>query len=182
MNSANSKILNAKTVYSTVKQQAWSAVIAVGALLVTLFLVGSSYFVGIVKSVNAERDIPHDAELRFGLLLGGLLLTLFYLVILAVRHWPLREKAKLKPCSAKQKELQKALTPERYIVAGSALIVVFIGADAYGLPVLGEVTGVLVGIAFVAPLGIVLNEWGDLSEHFEPKRKVKGSTAWADYC
>ena len=74
MNSANSKILNAKTVYSTVKQQAWSAVIAVGALLVTLFLVGSSYFVGIVKSVNAERDIPHDAELRFGLLLGGLLL------------------------------------------------------------------------------------------------------------
>lgn len=137
------------------RHQRW-AVLTVGPLAGLLIF---------LTLIDVTKEL-FDIEVR-QLLIGGFLLALFYLLVLFPRVEHYGKKESIKTLTAKRKELYEALTPERYIIAGSALTILFVVAVLFGLLVLEEATTLLVGIAFVTPLGVVLNKWGELGEYYD---------------
>lgn len=163
MSNTPAKTLNEFEVAQTVRRHTCTAFIPVALLAAVLLILV------ICDLKDARSDgAPANAEVSRSLLLGGLLLAVAYVGVLLFRFVPFRTK-KQTPTRArpgKRKELYEALMPERYIIAGSAVTILFVVAVLCGLPVLEQATTLLAGIAFVTPLGVVLNKWGDLGEYY----------------
>lgn len=156
------KTLEPDEVHKIVRRHHRGAVAAVNVLAVVLIIVMGIYGV----RVWSRDDVPPDFAVNWNLLLGGLVLATAYIVVLLLRLWPFSKEASTKARPGKRKELYEALTPERYIIAGSAVTILFLVAVLCGLFVLEQATTLLAGIAFVTPLGVVLNKWGDLGEYY----------------
>lgn len=160
------KTLDPDEVREIVRRHHCWAVAAVGVLVVALIILMVGYGVRL-----RWDDLPPDFAVNWSLLLGGFVLALFYGVVVACREKPFK-KTPSRVLTGERKELYEALTPERYIIAGSALTVLFIiavlVAVLLGWPVVvDQALTLLVGIAFVTPLGVVLNKWGALGEYYD---------------
>lgn len=180
MSKDSPKTLEPDEVTKTVRCHTWAAFFPVALLAAVLLILvicdlkdpwgdGAPADLGGVPGDAVPPDLegaPANAEVSRSLLVGGLLLAVAYVGVLLLRILPFREKASTVALTAKRKELYEALTPERYIIAGSAVTILFVVAVLCGLPVLEQATTLLAGIAFVTPLGVVLNKWGDLGEYY----------------
>lgn len=182
MSKDSPKTLEPDEVTKTVRCHTWAAFVPVALLAAVLLILvicdlkdpwgdgAPADLVGVPgDAVPPDLEgAPANAEVSRSLLVGGLLLAVAYVGVLLLRYVPFMTK-KQTPTRArpgKRKELYEALTPERYIIAGSAVTILFVVAVLCGLPVLEQATTLLAGIAFVTPLGVVLNKWGDLGEYY----------------
>lgn len=166
MSSDPAKTVTAETVYKIVRTHTRGGLIAVLALEGVLIW-GAARAGGALQN---GQIVP--------LMYAAMALAAFYLVVLAGRFFRLLKSRKVRPRHANQRELYKALTPERFMVAGSLLTAVFCIAVMLGLPILSEAVTILVGIGFVTPLGFLLNEWGALDEHFKQVDPPEDWAAW----
>lgn len=163
MSSDSAEVLGTENVDRTAQQHTLAAGISTAVL--ELVLLGTT--VGYLRGVD-RHALPADFEVKFSLIAFGLVLCTFYIIMLYVRYGKFIGSTVFLSRPARRRDFYKALSPERFMTAGSIITTAFVVAVLYGFPLLGEGVTLLIGLAFVTPLGVLLNEWGGLGEHFSP--------------